>query len=277
MNAARLADAQIDSTLTGTSMKHVTLSALCALAMLPLAVLAQDHKVIRFGVDPSYPPFESKAPDGSFTGFDIDLGNAICAQLHQKCEWVEQSFDAMIPALKARKFDAILSAMSATPARRQQIDFSNRLYNSSSALIARTGSNLQPTAHALQGKRVGVVQGSTQESYANAEWAPKNVTVVAYQTQDQIYQDLETNRLDAAFQAAVQADFGFLKTPRGKGFALVGKPVGDSRVAGDVAIGIRKGDAPLEKQINQAIAAIRHDGVYQQVAAKYFNFDIYGD
>jgi lysine-arginine-ornithine-binding protein len=258
-------------------MKHVTLSAFCALAMLPLAVLAQDKEAIRFGVDPSYPPFESKAPDGSFTGFDIDLGNAICAQLHQKCVWVEQNFDGMIPALKARKFDAILSAMSATPARRQQIDFSHRLYNSSSALIARTGSNLQPTAQALQGKRVGVVQGSTQESYANAEWAPKNVTVVSYQTQDQIYQDLVTNRLDAAFQAAVQADFGFLKTPQGKGFALVGKPVGDSRVAGDVAIGIRKGDTPMETQINQAIAAIRQDGVYQQVAAKYFNFNIYGD
>jgi ABC-type amino acid transport substrate-binding protein len=53
--------------------------------------------------------------------------------------------------------------------------------------------------------------------------------------------------------------------------------VGDSRVAGDVAIGIRKGDTPMETQINQAIAAIRQDGVYQQVAAKYFNFDIYGD
>ena len=115
------------------------------------------------------------------------------------------------------------------------------------------------------------------ESYAKAEWAPKNVTVVSYQTQDQIYQDLVTNRLDAAFQAAVQADFGFLKTPQGKGFALVGKPVGDSRVAGDVAIGIRKGDTPMETQINQAIAAIRQDGVYQQVAAKYFNFNIYGD
>ena len=113
--------------------------------------------------------------------------------------------------------------MSATPTRRQQIDFSDRLYMSSSALIAVAGSSLQPTAQALQGKRVGVVQGSTQESYANAEWAPKNVTVVAYQTQDQIYQDLVTHRIDAAFQAAVQADFGFLKTPRGAGFALVGK------------------------------------------------------
>ncbi|MDE1008265.1 MAG: ABC transporter substrate-binding protein [Paraburkholderia fungorum] len=257
-------------------MKQLLLSALCGLAMLPAAVHAQDQ-VIRFGVDPSYPPFESKAPDGSLVGFDIELGNAICASLHQKCVWVEQNFDGMIPALKARKFDAILSAMSATAARRQQIDFTNRLYNGPSALIARTGSKLQPTAQALQGQRVGVVQGSTQEAFAKTEWEPKGVMVVPYQTQDQIYQDLVTGRLDAAFQAAVQVDFSFLKTPRGKGFALAGGPVTDSRVSGDVAIGIRKGDAPLETRINQAIDTIRHDGVYQKVAAKYFNFNIYGD
>jgi lysine-arginine-ornithine-binding protein len=258
-------------------MKQLLLSALCGLAMLPAAVHAQDQQAIRFGVDPSYPPFESKAPDGSLVGFDIDLGNAICASLHQKFVWVEQNFNGMIPALKARKFDAILSAMSATAARRQQIDFTNRLYNGPSALIARNGSKLRPTAQALQGQRVGVVQGSTQESFAKAEWEPKGVTVVAYQTQDQIYQDLVTGRLDAAFQAAVQADFSFLKTPRGNGFSLAGEPVTDSRVAGDVAIGIRKGDVPLETRINQAIDTIRHDGVYQQVAAKYFNFNIYGD
>ncbi|OXC79280.1 ABC transporter substrate-binding protein [Caballeronia sordidicola] len=258
-------------------MKQILLLALCGLAMLPAAAHAQDQQAIHFGVDPSYPPFESKSPDGSLIGFDIDLGNAICASLHQKCIWVEQGFDGMIPALQARKFDAILSAMTATAARRQQIDFSNRLYSGPSALIARIGTKLRPTAHALQGQRVGVVQGSTQEGFAKTEWEPKGVTVVAYQTQDQIYQDLVTGRLDAAFQSAVQVDFSFLKTPRGKGFALAGEPVNDSRVAGDVAIGIRKGDAPLKARINQAIDTIRHDGVYKHVAAKYFNFDIYGD
>jgi lysine-arginine-ornithine-binding protein len=259
-------------------MTRRTLSSLILLALLPLAAHAQDPQVIRFGVDPSYPPLESKAADGSLTGFDIDLGNAICATLHQKCVWVEQNFDGMIPALKARKFDAILSAMSATEVRRQQIDFTNRLYNGPSTLIARAGSNLQPTAQSLQGKRVGVVQGSTQEAYAKEEWAPKGVSVVAYQTQDQIYQDLTTGRLDAAFQAAVQADFAFLKTPRGKGYATAGDLVKDRRVAGDgVAIGVRKGDTSLESRINDAIGTMRKNGTYQQIAAKYFQFDIYGD
>lgn len=263
-------------------MKRTVFSCLFTLAAaasaLPLGAAAQDPQVIRFGVDPSYPPMESKAPDGSLQGFDIELGNAICATLHQKCVWVEQNFDGMIPALKARKFDAILSAMSATESRRQQIDFTNRVYNSPSALIARAGSKLRPSAQDLQGKSVGVVQGSTQEAYARAEWAPHGVAIVAYQTQDQIYQDLGTGRLDAAFQAAVQADYGFLKTPRGKGYAVAGEVVKDERLTGNgVAIGIRKGDAALEARINDAIGTMRKNGTYQQIAAKHFQFDIYGD
>ena len=259
-------------------MKIRAFSNCLLLAMLPVAAAAQEPQVIRFGVDPSYPPMEAKAPDGTLKGFDIDLGNAICATLHEKCVWVEQSFDGMIPALKARKFDAILSAMSATEARRQQIDFTNRIYNGPSALIARAGSKLRPTAQDLQGKHIGVVQGSTQEAYARAEWAPHGVAVVAYQTQDQIYEDLATGRLDAAFQAAVQADYGFLRTPRGKGYALAGDLVKDPRLAGNgVAIGIRKGDGALEARINGAIDTIRKNGTYQQIASRYFQFDIYGD
>ena len=68
-----------------------------ALAFAPLASFAWDTSTIRWGIDPTYPPFEAKQPDGSLAGFDIDLRNAICEQLHAKCVWVEQGFDGMIP------------------------------------------------------------------------------------------------------------------------------------------------------------------------------------
>src|ERR1700733_5057477 len=103
------------------------------------AVSAKDWKVIRFGVDPSYPPFESKAPDGSLIGFDIDLGKALCAKLNAHCVWVENDFDGMIPALQARKIDAILSDMSVTDKRRQQIEFTNKISNSPTRMGAKTG------------------------------------------------------------------------------------------------------------------------------------------
>ncbi|WP_373683112.1 ABC transporter substrate-binding protein [Paraburkholderia sp. UYCP14C] len=256
-------------------------AAVCALtAMPPTASAASpaNSQTLAFGVDPTFPPFESKTPDGSFVGFDIDLGNAICAQLNVHCKWVEQGFDGMIPALKARKFDAILSAMTATPARRAQIDFTDKLYGGSARLIAPAGSKLQPSVDSLRGHRIGVQQGAVQESYARAEWAPNGVTIVSYQSPDQIYEDLSTGRLDASFQASVQADLGFLRTPRGKSFAFAGAEVKDPRATGDgIAIGARKGDEQLIAKINQAIDAIRKSGTYDKLAHRYFSFDIYGD
>ncbi|RQR45073.1 MULTISPECIES: ABC transporter substrate-binding protein [unclassified Burkholderia] len=248
-----------------------------ALAFAPLVSFAQDTATIRWGIDPTYPPFEAKQPDGSLAGFDIDLRNAICEQLRAKCVWVEQGFDGMIPALRARKFDVIMSAMTATDERLKQIDFSNKLYASPGALVAPAGSKLLPTAASLAGKRVGIDQGTTQEAYAKAEWATKGVTIVSYQNQDQVYQDLVNGRLDATFQDKTQAGYSFLKTPRGKGYAFAGPDVTDVRITGyGVAMGVRKGDAEMKKRLNDAIVAIRANGTYQKIAAKYFDFDIYG-
>ena len=233
---------------------------------------AKDWTVVRFGVDASYAPFESKAPDGKLVGFDIDLGNEICRRMHAKCAWVEQDFDGMIPALKAKKFDGVLSSMTITPQRAEQIAFSDKLFQTPTRLVAKKGSNLKATPESLKGKTVGVEQGTIQETYAKQNWAPKGVNVVPYQNQDQVYADLISGRLDAALQDEVQADLGFLKTPRGAGFAFAGAEI----PTGAAAIGLRKDDTDLKEQINKAIAGMIKDGTYKKLEAKYFDFDVYG-
>jgi lysine/arginine/ornithine transport system substrate-binding protein len=241
-------------------------------------VSAKDWKVIRFGVDPSYPPFESKAPDGSLVGFDIDLGNALCAKLNAKCVWVENDFDGMIPALQARKIDAVLSDMSVTEKRLQQIDFTNKISYSPTRMVAKAGSNLEPTAQSLRGKHIGVEQGTIQETYANTYFAPNGVNVVSYQNQDQVYADLKSGRLEASLQDEAQASVGFLKTPEGQGFEFCGPELNDSKILGSAAaIGLRKGDVDLKNALNNALADLLKDGTYQKIAKKYFDFNIYGD
>src|SRR5881394_116827 len=141
---------------------------------LIVAPLSQAQPVIKFGVDPSYPPFETKQPDGSLSGFDID--------------------------------------------------FSNKIYTAPSSLVARKNSGLLPTPQSLEGKSVGVVQGSLHESYAKTQWGRQGVNILSYQTQDQVFSDLINGRLDAAFQASVQADIGLLQKPQGQGFAFAGEP-----------------------------------------------------
>ena len=241
-------------------------------------VSAKDWKVIRFGVDPSYPPFESKAPDGGLVGFDIDLGNALCAKLNAKCVWVENDFDGMIPALQARKIDAVLSDMSVTEKRLQQIDFTNKISSSPTRMVAKTGSDLLPTAESLRGKNIGVEQGTIQETYARTHFEPNGVKVVSYQNQDQVYADLKSGRLDASLQDEVQANFGFLKTPVGQGFEFSGPEINDTKILGSAAaIGLRKGDTDLKNALNKTLADMLKDGTYHSIAKKYFDFNIHGD
>ena len=232
---------------------------------------------LKFGVDATYPPFESLSPSGEFVGFDMDLGRAICAHLKVKCVFVSQTFSSIIPALQARKFDAILSSMSKTPEREKAISFSTEMYNEPSSLIAKKGAGLTATAAGLKGKTVGVEAGTIQESYANTYWKPEGVKVVSYPGQDQVYADLLSGRLDASFQDSVEADYGFLKTPKGADYALVSNVTDDPKdVLGSyVAIGVRKNETELLAKIDEAIAALHKDGTYDKLQAKYFNFSIY--
>ncbi|MEM5388836.1 ABC transporter substrate-binding protein [Paraburkholderia phymatum] len=258
----------------------VTMTILLAFVATSLSTSApaQDPKVLRFGVDSSYPPFESKSPNRRPVGFDIDLGNEICARMKVKCVWVENSFDGIIAALQARKFDAINSSLSKNAQRAAIVDFSDKLYAPIEKLVVKGGSGLAATVESLNGKRVGVLQGSTQETYARKYWGENGVDIVSYQTQDQAWADLVSGRLDAVFAFAPQAEGGFLKTAQGRDYGFSGGPeIRDAAIFGNgVCIGVRKEDKALLNAINNAIDAIRKDGTYDRLSKKYFTYDVYG-
>ena len=181
----------------------------------------------------------------------------------------------MIPALQARKIDAVMSSMAITEKREQQILFSSKLFQFKSRLVARQGSPLAGGANALAGKQIGVQSGTQFEAYALKNWAPLGAHVIAYKGQDEVFADLQNGRLDGALLGSVEADIGFLRTPAGKGFAFVGEPLS----MGDrgVGIGLRKDETAVQASINAAIASMLKDGTYAQIAKKYFDFDPYGN
>ena len=234
-------------------------------------------KVLRLGVDPTYPPLEYKTADGQLTGFGVDIAEALCAELRAKCIWVESSWDGMIPGLLARKFDAIASSMTVTPKRLEQIAFTDKVSNAPARLVVKRGSDLLPTVESLIGKRVGVEQGSTQEAYAKAVWGSKGVDILSYQNQDQVYADLVVGRLDASLQGAIQASYGFLNKPVGKDYEFAGTTLSDPKFFGvGDGIGVRKNDVALREDLNKALATILANGTYARINNKYFDFDVYG-
>lgn len=236
---------------------------------------ANAEQTLRFGVDPSFPPFESKASDGSLQGFDIELGNAICAQAKVKCQWVETEFDGSIPALQAKKFDAILSAMSMTDQRRQQVAFSDLLYNTPSALLTPAGSKITTDISSLRGKNIGVSQGTIQETYAKTKWASQGVNIVTYDHQMDVYPDLVAGRLDASVANAVSAEQGFLGTPEGKKFVIKALLTDKNILGSGVGIALRKSDVTDLKLINNALAELHANGTYDRLTKKYFKFKVY--
>ncbi len=238
----------------------------------PLFVHAEIPRFLRIGLAPGYAPMESKNAQGELTGFDIDLTNEICRRIQTKCIYIERDFNDLIPALKSRQIDAIVSALSITKQRRQEIAFSEKLYASDARLIALRGSSAMPDISVLKGKKIGLVRGSTEQIYADLYWRSYGIAIIPYVNQDQVYQDLLCGRLDAAFQDEVTAHAGFLDQPLGKPFAFAGPAVREREIFGmGTAVGLPKNNHGLKKAIDDAIASMRQDGTYDKLARKYFH------
>ena len=257
--------------------RHTLMSlAVLGAALLAGTAQAKDWSKIRIGVEGAYPPFSQVGPDGRLTGFDIDIAQALCAEMKAQCTLVQQDFDGMIPALQARKFDAVIASMSITDERKRSVNFSDKYYKTPNRFVAKNGANLTVTPEGLKGKRIGVQRSSVNDRFVTEIF--KHSEIVRYNKQDEIYLDLAAGRLDGTVVDAVAADTGFLKKPQGKGFGFVGPAYVDPTYFGQgVGIAMRKGDTELQQKFNAAIRAIRANGTYRKIQDKYFDFDIYGE
>jgi arginine/ornithine transport system substrate-binding protein len=252
---------------------------LCA-ALLALAAPvagAKDWKKVRIGVEGAYPPFSSVTADGKLVGFDIDIANALCEEMGAECTLVQQDWDGIIPALLARKYDAIIASMSITEERKKKVAFTDKYYQTPAKFARRKGSGIEIGKTGLKGKTVGVQRATTHDNFISAEFG-EAVAIKRYGTQDEAYLDAVAGRLDLLLADSVAMKEGFLATDKGKEWEFVGPGYTDRKYFGDGAgIAVRKRDQDLVAKLNAAITAIRANGTYDAIAKKYFEFDVYGD
>ena len=231
---------------------------------------------VRMGTEGAYPPFNYTDSSGKLKGFDIDIGNAICKAAKFDCTWVIQDWDGLIPGLIAKKFDTIIASMSITEERKKKVDFSTKYYNTPAKFFAKKGSGYTISKAGLKGKTVGVQRATIHENFLRDNFGDV-VTVKSYATQDEVYLDLKSGRIDLGIADSVAVNEGFLKTKAGAGFAFVGPSFSNPKWFGDGAgIAVRKGDDKLRLAINAAIKKIRADGTYKKINDKYFAFDVFG-
>ena len=256
-------------------MKKLIAVAVVAMMILGTSVSANEWNKIRIGVEGAYPPFSEVAPDGTLKGFDIDIARALCEEIGAECVLVPQDWDGIIPALLARKYDAIIASMSITPERKKKVAFSDKYYNSPAKFARKKGSGITISKAGLKGKTVGVQRATTHDSFITAEFG-ESVEIKRYGTQDEAYLDAIAGRVDLLLADSIAMDDGFLKTDKGKGWEFVGPGLNEEKYFGvGAGIAVRKSDGELAKLFSLAIKVIRSNGVYHMINGKYFPNDIY--
>lgn len=253
-------------------MKRLARAA-CAIGLLACAALpAAAQQTLKIGTEAAYKPFAWVLPSGELTGFDIDITKALCAQMQVTCEIVNQSFDGLIPALNAKKIDAIIASMYITEDRQKAIDFAGPYYLAPALFVVPKDSTLELTADGLAKKSIGVQRGTTMAKYLKSNF-PK-ASVKLYDTIEAANLDLKSGKVDVVFADGVVLD-EFLKSAEGANFKVLGDPIYDEETLGSGAgIGLRKGDTELKEKFNAALAALIASGEYKTINDKYISVSI---
>ena len=245
-----------------------------ALMTMAIANTAAAEKVkIGIAAEP-YPPFASTDSSGKWTGWEIEISEAICASAKLDCELAPTAWDGIIPSLTGKQIDVIMASMSITDERSKTIDFSDKYYDTPAVIVAEKSMKITPDMEGLKGKILGVQASTTHATYAQAHFAD-GAELKLYQTQDEANQDLVAGRVDA-IQADSIAMADFIASNAGKCCEIKGAVKADEAILGKgIGAGVRKGDTELLEKLNTAIAAIIEDGTHKKITEKYFTVDIY--
>ena len=229
-------------------------------AILLGASVAASAQELTFAMEPSYPPFETTNEKGEIIGFDVDVANAICKEIQATCKFKGEAFDALIPNLKAKRFDASISAIDITDARAKQVLFSDAYYDSTASYVTLKGKATLESA-----KNVGVQNGTTFQQYTVAE--TKQYTTKAYASLQSAILDLKSGRIDMIFgDTAVLADM-ISKEPE---MQFVGEKVANKKYFGNgLGIAMHKSNKELSEQLNKGLTEIKANGEYQKIYDKW--------
>lgn len=228
-------------------------------------------KTIKIATEGAFPPWNFVEANGKLAGWDIEITAALCKVIGADCPIAAQAWDGIIPALQAGKFDAIIAQMSMTPKRMEQVDFTIKYKESSSRFVAKKGTITEVTPAALKSKTIGVQRGAAQRTWLEEQGY---ANIRHYETTQAVELDLIAGRIDLLIQNTATSSLVFFKRPESKDYEFVGPEFKGGTLGAGQAIAIRKGDATLRECFNSAIRAIRKNGEYDAISARYVPFKL---
>ena len=238
---------------------------------VPAAAQDQRPLELRIGMDPGTRPYNYIDDDGDFRGSDAEIANALCAEMRAQCKFVPIPFVQLLTALQEGSIDAIISNMSVTREREQLVDFTDVYRTVPNRFVASRLANLDVSPEGLAGKKIGVRRNSVHDRYATDQYGATAI-IRRYSDLAELFVDLALGRNDAVLVEVPAARTSFLQTRLGADYEFVGPELNDERWFGTgIGIGVRKGADARREAFNRALAAIRADGTYQRIIARYFN------
>jgi octopine/nopaline transport system substrate-binding protein len=247
---------------------------------------------IRIGTEGAYEPWNFTDASGNLVGAELDLARDLCKRMNAECEFVQQDWDGIIPALVNGKYDVIMAGMSVTEERKKTISFSKaymtepaRFFTLNSSPLSTftsaknlnldddssaTSGTISALNNAMKGMNIGVTVATIHEDFAN-KYLDSNLKV--YPTQDEMNLDLAAGRIDAMLCDVGTAE-AFMETSGGSNVVTFGPNVFGGLLGEGVGAGIRQGDADLKAMFDKAIADAAADGTISKISMQWFGKDL---
>lgn len=213
------------------------------------------------GSDIPYPPFE-QGKSGNYTGFDVELMEAIAEKIGRTAEFHDTSFETIFRDLAQGKFEAVISAATIKPEREKVVDFSNPYYLSEQALLVSEGSSIKKLEE-LEGKPVGVQQGTTGQELAKEELSGAEVRPYP-EGPDAI------TALKAGTVEGVVIDAPVAENAEQAGGVEIAEKIPTEE---DYGIAVAQGETELLEEINEALKEVEEEGAYKKIFEKWFHFE----
>lgn len=227
---------------------------------------AQDQKTLIFATEATYPPFVSISPNGQIKGFDAEIVQALCKQMHRHCKLVNAPWDSLIPSLQIGRFDALFGGMGITKAREHVVDFTKPYYENSVTFVVKKGSEFSLSN--IKGKTIGVQVGTTFAKYLMVKYG-NQITIKTYQSNMTALIDLKAGRLNAVFLDKPVAAL-WLKKPANKNYTDEYAITNPTYFGLGNGIAINKNNPQLVNDLNKALIEIKANGTYTKIVNQWF-------
>ena len=227
------------------------------------AAAGQTYKI---ALNAEFAPFESMSTDGKIEGFDVDVMNAMAKAGGFNVEYKHQPWEGLFATLTNGDADAVISAVTITDERKQQMSFTDPYYAITQIVLVPQGKNVATVDDLKKLDKIGVITGNTGDLAAQKILGATSQKIVRYEAFPLAAKEVETGSVDAVISdSAVVANY--VKNNSDKGFTMVKVPDFAEEHYG---IAVAKDNTELLTKFNAALKTIKDNGEYQKILDKYF-------